>query len=48
MWCNKCDIALGYDCAMGYGDYMCDQCGTTYYGDTEYDEDGNEIVEEDL
>ena len=47
MWCNKCNINLGYDCAMGYGDYKCSICNTVYYSGTEYDEDGEEIENDD-
>ena len=47
MWCNKCDRSMGREESCGYGDYKCDECGTYYWSDREYDEDGNEIEDED-
>ena len=47
MWCKKCDRAIGYEGACGYGDYKCTECGTMYWADKEYDDDGNEIEEDD-
>ena len=38
MICSKCDTYLDYDCAMGYGDYKCNNCGNIEYGDEEYEE----------
>ena len=40
-------MALGYEDAMGYGDYKCSGCNTTYYSDTEYYEYGNEVEDDD-
>ena len=28
---------MGYDEAMGYGDYRCTECGYIYYSETEKD-----------
>ena len=47
MWCNKCDKYLDYNCALGYGDYMCNECETIYWSDVEYDDYGNEVKDED-